>query len=199
MSDFEVTTATAEQLAVFRAATKTAPIAAVRHVFWPAGAAIPESTSVPYPAVTDSGSVHAKMDTLGFDSTTQESCQFVAYLEHWGAGTIKCRAVWTYAGSPTGTKVEWGFSARALANDDAQNQAFGTAQVIYDTKITAGDEHVTDASPAITVGGTPANGRRIQLKVTRNPASSNDDLGTDALLLGIWVEYTEAAIEEAAW
>lgn len=178
----------------------SAPVfpAKTRHVFWPAGAAIPQSSTAPEASTIDSGDQDVFMDAFGFDSATSEQVQFVGYLEHWGAGTIKCRASWTYAGSPSpATNVQWGFAARAFADDDAHNQAFGTPQVISDACIAAGDCHVTDKTPAITVAGTPANGQRLQLKVYRDVA--NDDMAADAKLIGVWVEYTEATTEEAAW
>lgn len=184
--------------ATTRANLGAAPVAAARHVFWPAGAAIPQSATAPEASVIDSGDQDVFMDAFGFDSATSEWVQFVGYLEHWGAGTIKCKAAWTYAGAPNpATNVQWGFQARAFANDDAHNQAFGTAQVISDAPISAGDCHITAMTPAITVGGTPANGRRLQLKVYRDVA--NDDMAADAKLIGVWIEYTEATAEEAAW
>jgi hypothetical protein len=93
--------------------------------------------------------------------------------------------------------VTWVFEARAYADSDAIDQAWGTAQHVHDTLITHDDMHITDATPALTVGGTPHHDQPIILHIYRD--ISDDDLNADARLLGIWIEYTEAATEEAAW
>lgn len=172
-----------------------APLAAVRHVFWPAGAAIPRTTAGAAAGTTELATNDVMLDTYDFDTAADEAVQFIGYLEHWGASTIKVKPTWT-AASGTGT-VCWAVAARALADGDALDQAFGTAQSSTDTLTTANDEHVGPATAAITVAGTPANGQRLQVQVTRDV--SEDTLDADARLLGIWIEYTEAATEEAAW
>lgn len=197
ITDFGLSLVDDADAATARGTLGAAPMAAVRHVFWPAGAAIPNTTNGAATGTVEAGTNKNMYDVFDFDSATSESVQFVGNLEHWGAGTIKAKAVWTYAGSPGGTNVQWSVSARAYANDDAIDQAFGTAQVISDDKIAAGDAHITGATPAITVGGTPANGQPVIVRVARDVA--NDDLAADARLLGIIIEYTESATAEAAW
>lgn len=187
------TYSTAAEVAALVAAR--APLAAIRHVFWPAGAAIPRTTAGAAPGTVELVTNDVMLDTYDFDTGSDEAVQFSGYLEHWNASTIKVKPVWT-AASGSGT-VSWSASARALANDDALDQAFGTAASSTDTLITANDEHVGPATAAITVAGTPANGQRLQVQILRD--TSEDTLGVDACLIGIWIEYTEAAIEEAAW
>jgi hypothetical protein len=172
-----------------------APLAAVRHVFWPASSAVSRTTAGAAPGAVELATNDVMLGSYDFDTAADEAVQFSGYLEHWGASTIKVKPVWT-AASGTGT-VCWSASARALANDDALDQAFGTAQSSTDTLITANDEHVGPATAAITVAGTPANGQRLQLQILRDV--SEDTLNADACLLGVWIEYTEAATEEAAW
>ena len=178
--------------------TGKANLTRIRHVFWPAGAAIPQSATAPAAATTDSGTNDVFFDTYGFDSDTTEWVQFVGELEHWNASSIKCKAVWTYTGSPSGTIVEWGFSARSFGDDDALNQAFDAATVVSDTMIAALDNHVTDATAGFTPAGTPVNGERLQLKVSRTGNIANKMAG-DALLIGVMIEYTEASTEEVVW
>jgi hypothetical protein len=172
-----------------------APIAAVRHVFLPANLAISRTTNgalwVPLELATND----VMQGTFDFDKDTDEAVQYSTYLEHWNLGTIKFKPVWT-AASGTGTAC-WSVSARALANDDAQDAAFGTPQTSTDTLITANDEHIGPASSAITVAGTLAAGQRLQVQVLRD--ISEDTLDVDAKLVGVWIEYTEATAIEAVW
>ena len=95
--------------------------------------------------------------------------------------------------------VEWGIAGSAKSNDDASDAAYGSEVVIGDTyNGTLDDVHVTSATPALTIGGTPANGDVINLKVSRNVLSASDDLVGDAWLLGILIQYTESTAV-AAW
>lgn len=172
-----------------------ANLAAVRHVFWPAPAAVARTTAGAAAGTAELGTNDVMKDGYDFDTASDEAVQLSGYLEHWNAGTIKVKPAWT-AASGSGT-VCWSVAARAYADSDALDQAFGTPQTSTDTLLTAEDEHVGPATAAITVAGTPANGQRLTIQITRDV--SEDDLGVDATLLGIWIEYTEADTEEAAW
>lgn len=173
-----------------------APLAAVRHVFWPAGAAIPRTTAGAATGTVETGTNDVMYDVFDFDSATDEAVAWVGYLEHWGESTIKVKPVWT-AASGTGT-VCWSAKARAYDDGDALDQDGGTPQTSTDTyNETAGDLHIGPATAAITVAGKVASWQPIILQVMRDV--SEDTLNADARLLGVWIEYTEAATEEAAW
>lgn len=125
-------------------------------------------------------------DTADFDTASNEYAMFLASMpNHWNAGTITAKFVWT-AASGSGT-VTFGLQARALADDDALDQVMGTAQTATDTLITAEDVHISTATGAITIAGTPAPGQLIVFQVYRDVA---DTLGVDALLIGIQINYT---------
>lgn len=180
-----------------RTTLAAAPLAAVRHVWLPAGAAIPRTTNGAATGTVEAATNDVMYDVMDFDSATDEAVAWVGCLEHWNGGTVKFKPLWT-AASGSGDVI-WGCQARAYANDDAIDQAFGTAQTSTDTLITAGDMHIGPASASITVGGTPANGQSIIVQVYRDADAVGDTLAADARLLGIWIEYTEATTEEAAW
>jgi hypothetical protein len=131
--------------------------------------------------------------------------QFVAFNlvmpENWDRSTIKAKFFWAPGDSActAADTVEWELQGRGISNDDAIDAALGTAQVISDA-VTAGkdgDLHVTAATPAITIGGTPALGDLINFKLSRN-VGGTDDMTEDAWLFGV---YIQAAINEsvAAW
>lgn len=124
---------------------------------------------------------------LYFGSSTDESA-FIgpfAMPDSWDGGTINFIPYWT-AESGSGT-VCFTLKGRAYANDDAIDQAYGTAQSSTDTLITAADVHIGPASSAITLAGSPAGGQLVQLKITRDV--SEGTLGVRAGLIAIKLEY----------
>jgi len=133
------------------------------------------------------------MDYLAFDTTTEEFAEFQFPMpENWDRSTIKAKFFWapTDDTGDTAKTVEWEIAAGALSNADTIDAALGTAQVISDTELTGESAtlHVSGATPAITVGGTPALGDLVHFKVSRN-VSGTDDYGADALLFGCWIQF----------
>lgn len=127
------------------------------------------------------------IQSLDFDGTTQEFAQFTLSLpRNWNNGTVTAKFYWT-AASGSGT-VQWGISGGAYSNDDALTVALGTAQTVDDTLIAANDLHITDATSAITLAGSPADSDFLAFQISRNPAS--DTLAVDAKLLGVVITLT---------
>jgi len=127
---------------------------------------------------------------LDFDATTQEFAFWnVQMPDNWDGSTITARFVWTSAAGGAGGTVVWGIAARAYNNDDAIDQAYGTAIEVSDDWIANGDVHITADTAAITVGGSPAGGRYVAIRVYRDPADANDDLTGDARLMAVQIEY----------
>lgn len=133
------------------------------------------------------------IQSLDFDQTTQEFCQFQIVLPRkWNNGTVTAVFYWTAAAGSG--DVQWGISGGAYSNDDALTVAFGTAQTVDDTLIATNDLHITSATSAITLAGTPADADFLAFQISRNPAS--DTLSGDAKLLGVSIRVTtEAAID----
>lgn len=137
------------------------------------------------------------IDRYLFDAATAEQVWIsFAMPEDWNLGTFKARLYWT-ADSGSGG-VTWGIAGVATSNDDALDVALGTEVLVSDTLLTAGDAHETDATAAITVGGTPAQRDLIHLRVRRVPSDGSDTLAVDAALLGVWIQYTRTSAP-AAW
>ena len=169
----------------------------IRHVFWPSGGMIPRPVNGAYAAILESSINHVMLDVYDFDPVTAEFGCFTGNLERWNGGTIKCRPSWT-AGSGSGGVV-WGFQARAYADTDALDQAWGSIQTSTDTLNSVLTENVGPATAAISVEVTPASGTRLSLQVSRVPSDGSDTLAVDARLLGVWIEYTEKSTPETAW
>lgn len=133
------------------------------------------------------------IQSLDFDQTTQEFAQFQIVLPRkWNNGTVTAVVYWTAtAGSGT---VQWGISGGAYSNDDALTVALGTPQTADDTLIATNDLHISPATSAITLAGTPADADFLAFQISRNPAS--DTLNADAKLLGVSIRLTtDAAID----
>lgn len=158
----------------------------VRTIVIPAGSISPTTTSGCAAAVTvEAGTNDVDYKVLDFDQTTSENAWFLFSMPgSWDAGTITASFIWT-AASGSGT-VTWALKGRAYADDDAIDQAYGTAQSVTDTLIATGDVHITAETSAITIGGTPAAGQLVQFKVTRDTA---DTLSGDARLVAVRIKY----------
>jgi len=108
----------------------------------------------------------------------------------YNAGTVTAVFYWT-AASGSGDVI-WGLQGMSGGNDDALDIAYGTAQEVTDTLIAAGDVHVTAATSAITIAGTPSAGDFVNFRVYRKAADGADTLAADARLLGVRVTFTRA-------
>ena len=172
-----------------------------RTIFIPAGAMIPAYANSAQQITSSYASDTQQIDYWAFDGATEEYVFFNLVMpEDWDIGTIKAKFYFIPAsGCSAGDTVEWEIGAGAKSNDDTFDAAIGTTQVISDTILggAAADLHVSGATPALTVGGTPALGDWVSFKVSRN-VGGTDDMTEDAYLLGVVIQY---AVKEsaAAW
>lgn len=170
----------------------------------PAAAMTPSTTAGATAATVEYGTNYMTHDVLTFPGATADSfAEFdVVMPEGWDLGTIKYKAYWTngHADANAGEWVNFYLSAGARSNDDALDAVLGTAIDVLDQHITDDDVHVTAASAALTVGGTPALGDLVHFKVGRDYDEANGGTAMDvnAYLLGILIQYRENA-EVAAW
>jgi hypothetical protein len=163
------------------------------NIWIPAGGMIALTTNGAIPGVYEYTTNDINLDYFAFDSTTEQYVAFnIVMPEGWNLGTIKAKFYWTGAsGCSAGDTVEWEIRGSALRDDSAIDAALGTPQVITDTVLTgtSGDLHITSATPALTIGGTPALGDYIHFKVSRN-VSGTDDMAEDAWLFGVMLQLT---------
>lgn len=163
---------------------------AARNIWIPASAWIPRTTSGCGVDSREIGSTNRQnFDELLFDATTDEFAQALQILPgNYNNGTIAAYFYWT-AGSGSGNVV-WAIQARAFADDDPLDSAFGTVQSVTDTLIVANDMHVSPVTSAVTIGGTPLANRPIQFQISRDADSASDTLTADARLLGVEIVFT---------
>ncbi len=108
----------------------------------------------------------------------------------YDGGTFINDFCWT-AESGSGDVI-WGIQARSLTNDDAIDQAWGTAKEVTDTLLLADDYHKSPATAAVTPAGTPAGGQCMVYRVYRKGADAGDTLLADVDLIAFSPTYTKA-------
>jgi hypothetical protein len=154
----------------------------------PASAWIPKSTAGCGVDSRETTTHDQCFDELLFDTGSDEFADALVVMpSNYNNGTVTARFYWTAASGSGG--VAWGIQGRAFANDDALDTAAGTAQLVTDTLIAADDMHITSATSAVTIGGTPAANTPIQFTIYRDVSDAGDDLAVDARLLGVEILF----------
>lgn len=171
-------------------------------IYIDAGAMVPCTTNGALAGTHEYPNNDIDIDYYAFDDgATEERVQFkVDMPEAWDLGTIKAKFKWSSAtGSTAGDTVEWGIKGGFLEDNDAIDAALGGAQVISDTLLANNgvDLQNTSATPAITIGGTPATDGTVIFEIYRN-TDGTDDMLEDAWLFGVTLQYNET-LTPAAW
>lgn len=168
-----------------------------KHTIWVPAAAMTARTTAGASAGTAETTTNKVMrKSLDFDTATQEHAQFaVAMPKSWNEGAVTFQALWTATGGSGG--VAWSLQAMAAGDGDALDAAFGTAQTVTDTLISAGALHQTAEGAAVTVAGPPAESDLVVFQIYRAVANAADTLAQDALLLGVRLFYTINAGSDA--
>jgi len=165
---------------------ETLPAGGSTNLWIPASAWIPKSTAGCGVDSRETTTNDQNFDELLFDTGSDEFADALVVMpSNYNNSTVRARFYWT-AASGSGT-VEWAIQGRAFANDDSLDTAAGTKQSVNDTLIAADDMHVTSATSACTIGGTPSSGTPIQFTIYRDV--SEDTLAVDARLLGVEILF----------
>lgn len=162
-------------------------------MFIPANAFTPTATNGAEQTSDEYETNDIQMSYLAFDGASAEYAGInVVMPPTWDLSTIKAKMYWAPAsGASSGDGVVFGLRGRAISDDDAIDSGLGTAQEVTDT-VTAGEDgdlHITDATGAITLAGTPALGDLVHLKLYRDPTDGSDDMTEDALVFGVLIEF----------
>jgi hypothetical protein len=162
-------------------------------MFIPAASFVPRATNGAAPATEEFATNDVNLDYLLFDGLTEEFADALfQFPSTWDAGTFTATHYWDASpGATAADTVEWETAGRAYGNSDAIDQAAGTSQVISDAVLAVGNMHISSASPAITLAGTPAAGMPIRLTVSRN-VSGTDDMTEDAKYFGVLLTWTNS-------
>ncbi len=164
-----------------------------------AGAMTPATTSGAAPATIETATNDVAYDVYKFDGATAESVWFNLRMpDEWDLGTVKAIFYWEPDTGGSGA-VTWGLAGVATSNDDALDSAPGTEVLVSDSVIAVGDLHITSATAAVTIGGSPALGDLIAFRVRRVPSDAGDTMTQDACLLGVAIQWREGTTEPVAW
>ena len=126
------------------------------------------------------------IQTLDFDTTTQEYAQFCLPMgESWDLSTVTFAPIWSHAATTVNFGVVWSLQGVAVSNDDTIAAAYGSAQTSTDTGGTTNDIYIGPESAAITLSGTPVVGDTVFFRIYRTPANAGDTMAIDARLHGI--------------
>lgn len=172
-------------------------------IWIPASAMVSTTTNGAAASSYEFGTNDNMVDYLAFDGATEEYAAFnIPMHEAWDRSTIKAKFYWAPGDSACSENdtVEWQLAGQAISNDDALDVAMGDAGEVISDAVTAGkdgDLHITSATPAITVGGTPALADMVHFKVSRN-IGGDDDMTEDAWLFGVLIQYKKTNVT-AAW
>lgn len=173
---------------------QTTSIIGVQDLFIPASAMWPRVTSgcstlTQFEIATSLFNIQG----LEFSATVQQFAQMQLVLPRkWNNGTITAVVYWKPLASGSGD-VRWGIQAGAYSNDDPLTTALGTEVAVTDTYIAENDLHITGATSAITIAGSPADADFLAIQINRDPTNGSDTLDVNAVLLGISIRITTNA------
>jgi hypothetical protein len=141
---------------------------------------------------------------MAFDKATEEYVDFkVVMPEQYNNGTVKVKFYWKPSDAEASVSVIWGIKAYAATDSDLLKPGsgvWGTAVEIEDESLNTDDDlHISAATAAMTIAGTPAEGKLVFFRVYRKAADGTDDYDADAHLLGVNIQYVESSTASAAW
>ena len=168
-----------------------------KQTIWiPASAMIPEVTSPCSDLVAYTTLNNRDYRALSFDAGADEAAQFdIAFPKRWNEGNITFQVFWTVDANVT-TGVAWALEARANADNEGMETAFGTPIVVTDDsqgRITHEEVYVTSESANLLIGGVPAADELSFFRIFRDVSDGNDDTTQDARLIGIKLFWTTDA------
>ena len=194
----EVDTGTDTARAVTAAGVKSANTGTFD--IWVPAAAMRPATTNGCAAITDveTTALRPDLQVLDFDPDTDQFAQFsIAMPKSWDEGTITAQFYWTNAATVANDCV-WGIQGVTVADAASIDVAYGTAVIVTSSYYsTAEFLAVSAATAAMTFAGTPAAGELAFLQVYRDATNVDDDLATDARLIGVKIIYTTDTITDA--
>ncbi len=169
--------------------------AGISTIWIPALAMVSPTTNGAEAAAVETTATKPEMKVLDFHQSTVEYAQFsVAMPKSWNEGTVTAKFYWTHA-TAVATDVVWGIQGVCVSDNDTIDATFGTGVTVTDTFHNAAEDlAISDATAAITLGGSPAEDDLAYFQVYRNSSHADDTTNsTDARLIGVKILFTTNA------
>jgi hypothetical protein len=131
------------------------------------------------------------------DGAGDEHAQFqIAMPKSWNRDVVTAQFYWTSTATDT-DGVTWGIQGVAVSDNESIGVVYGGAVVIDDNNQGAAAELlVSDETPELTIGGSPAVGDMCFFRVFRDVSDTNDTATEDARLLGVKMFITTNAADD---
>ena len=172
------------------------------NIFIPAGAMVPSGTNGATAGAVEFSNV--KRDTMAFSNSVEQSAEFsVVMPEDWDLGTVRAKLLWTAYDSThaeQGEIVGWKVGAYSSPDEGAITNAPTTFVTVTDNLSQVNELHRTGSTGALAMDGTRGVGNLAHFVVKRNiSAETTNPMDTDALLLGVWIQYGRTADVTTEW
>ena len=164
------------------------------NVWIPAAQWIPRTTSGCGIDSREQATGNINTDELLFDQLAIEFAQAMVVMpSKYNNGTVTARFYWTASAGTASQTVILAIRGTAFGDNVALGQSYASGGTgITDAYFAANQMHVSNATAAVTIGGTPAANKAVIFEIFRDASNVNDTLTADARLLGVEIAYTAA-------
>jgi hypothetical protein len=166
-------------------------MATTKQVFCPRDALYPASN---YPQFKSVAGTNFPVESLAFDTTTEETCYFTFPALSYGSGNITVRIGW-YADTASTNGVVFGCSLAAITpntdSTDIETKAFATETTGSDSHLGTTGQRLHEMTVTVSNLDSVAAGDWCVLRLARKVNDGSDTMAGDALVTSVIVEYSD--------
>lgn len=174
-----------------------------REIWIPASAMNPGTSDPPTAATNVWGTTTdaQPIEAWDFSASSTNSVFFLLTLpQQWNGSTVRAKVFWKQVTAEANTTNVWVIGGGSLNDGEAGGNTLGTLVTVLDQgKNDTNQLAISDASSAITIGGTPSAGHLTWFTVKRHPGNTSDNATVLGRLIGVLLQYVETATEASAW
>lgn len=174
-----------------------------REIWVPASAMNPGTSDPPTAATNVWGTTTdaQPIEAWDFSASSTNSVFFLLTLpQQWNGSTVKAKVYWKQVTAEANTTNVWVIGGGSLNDGEAGGNTLGTLVTVLDQgKNDTNQLAISDASSAITIGGTPSAGHLTWFTLKRHPGNTSDNATVLGRLIGVLLQYVETATEASAW
>jgi len=85
----------------------------------------------------------------------------------------------------------------SLSDGDNYAQNYGTSVSVTDALQSGAGKVLSVTTPAMTIGGSPADGDKVSFRIFRDPAHASDTAAEDAVVTNAKILWTSDALNDA--